>query len=151
MRALILSAIVVFGLIAGAGAQPFATPRALLEDAYSSYATDRFPEDPLHYYSSALRQLWAAADEKAADKELGAIDFDPFINAQDYELTNLEIGDPQPVAAGRVIVPVRFSNMGEPQTMEFTLVEESGSWLVDDIASTTPEWEFRLTDLLQAK
>ncbi len=143
---LALATVLAFG--ATAFAQPFTSPKALLEDAYKSYATDEFPDDLMVYYSSALKALWATADAKVADDEVGAVDFDPFINAQDYEITGLAIGDPVTAADGSVTVTVTFVNMGEAQTMEFTLVQEGAGWLVDDVAALTPGYEFRLSELL---
>ena len=151
MRAIVLALLGMLALATGSLAQPFASPQALLEDAYSSYSTNDFPDDPLAYYSSRLKGLWANAEGKLSEDEVGAIDFDPFINAQDYELTDLAIGAPERQADGRVNVPVSFANMGGRQSMGFTVVEEKGGWLVDDIAATTPGWEFQVSELLQAE
>lgn len=149
MRAVLLALI---GLLFAplAVAQPYATPKALLEAAYSPYFTEEFPDDPHALYSSRLKALWASADRESED-EVGAVNFDPFINAQDYQIENLVIGEEIALGDGRMTVPVGFLNMGEPQALDFTLVREGGGWLVDDIAATTPGYEFQLSELLSAQ
>jgi len=128
-------------------AQTNDTPRGLLEAIYQSYSTDIFPDDDLAIYSNRLKALFAADRERTPEGEIGAIDFDPFVNAQDYDLTNLVIGEPT-VTDGQASAQVRFVNLGEKNTLVITMVRESDGWKVDDVQSTEGEVQWKLSELL---
>ena len=78
----------------------FDTPKALLDYAYAPYATGNFKDDTSLLYSSELNAQFAAAEAGASEDSPGPIDFDVFVNAQDYQLTDLVIGDPLDEGAG---------------------------------------------------
>lgn len=125
----------------------FDTPRALLDYAYAPYATGDFKDDNDILYSRALNALFAAAEAATKEDEVGPVDFDVFVNAQDFELTDLQIGEPSPEGQG-VSVPVSFRNFGDAQSLRFHLIREGEGWKIDDIESLTPGQEWRLTTLL---
>ena len=78
----------------------FDTPKALLQYAYQPYSTGDFKDDNDVLYTKQLNDMFAAADAATPDDEVGPIDFDVFVNGQDYQLTDLTIGDPVPDGAG---------------------------------------------------
>jgi hypothetical protein len=125
----------------------FDDPVALLEYAYAPYGTGEFPEDPYELYSTNLKALIAADAARTPEGEVGALDFDPFLGAQDYELADLTIGSAA-IAGDTATVEVDFTNMGLDQTMLFSLVKEADGWKIDDIESTTPNNEFVLSEVL---
>jgi hypothetical protein len=133
--------------VPAAGSQIFDTPRALLEYAYAPYATGNFEDDSDVLYTRALKDLFAAAEANTGEDEVGPVDFDVFVNAQDFELSELAIGEPTPEGQG-VTVPVTFKNFGDPQSLRFHLVQEGPGWKIDDIECLTPGSEWRLTSLL---
>lgn|GEM_PF-413083 len=130
-----------------AAGQVFDTPMALLQYAYAPYSTGNFVDDNDVLYTKALNAMFAAADAATPDDEVGPVDFDVFVNGQDYQLTDLVIGDPVPEGDG-VKVPVSLKNFGDPQSLLFHLVKEGGGWKISDIESLTPSDAWKLTALL---
>jgi hypothetical protein len=143
----------LFGLLAPAfAAAPtttFDTPLALLTYAYQPYTTGQFKDDNVILYSRGLNALFAAAEANTPEDDVGPVDFDVFVNGQDYQLTELKIGDPAPEGAG-VSVPVTLKNFDDPQSLVFHLIREGGSWRINDIESLTPGSTWKLSDLLTA-
>lgn len=136
-------------LVAPAFAAPpvFDTPKAVLDYAYAPYATGKFVDDNDVLYSKALNAMFAAAEAATPDDEVGPVDFDVFVNGQDYQLTDLTIGEPSPEGAG-VTVQVSLKNFDAPQTLVFHMIKEGGGWKISDIESLTPGDSWRLTTLL---
>ena len=63
--------------------------------------------------------------------------------------TALDIG-PAEITGTTAEVPVHFSNMDAPMSMVVTLVDEAGSWKVDDVTNQDPEWNYSLRAILEA-
>lgn len=130
-----------------AAGQVFDTPKALLDYAYAPYATGSFSDDNDVLYTKALNDQFKAADAATPEDEVGPVDFDVFVNGQDYQLTDLKIGDPVPEGEG-VKVAVTLKNFDEPQSLLFHLLKEGGGWKINDIKSLTPDNTWRLSQLL---
>lgn len=143
-------AFLAFALIATPSlAQDFSDPRAVIEALYAGYgpAYDYSPDQsPL--FSERLKGLYQA-DAREANGEIGRIDFDPFINGQDYQLSNLEIDEPY-LAGGKAVVRVSFENMGTPNEVGVLLVREGIFWKIDDVWNGGEEYSYDLLDILQA-
>lgn len=146
MRLLALIASFFVGLTSLVAAQTFDTPKALLEAFYQPYFTDDFYEDETPYRSAALNALYANDASGTPDGEMGALSFDPYIDGQDFELADLKIGDPA-ISGDRAEVNVSFTNFGDPVSLTYDLVKENGGWRIDDVASTTPGAEYRLSEI----
>lgn len=128
----------------------FADPVKLLEAIYDQYAPSReFPDDDLitAQQSQRLNALYDA-DAREAGDEIGRIDFDPYVNGQDYEIKRLKIDKPL-YAGGKAIVHVTFENFGDAQDLGIALVKEGEAWKVDNIWAGG-EYPFDLLDILQA-
>ena len=127
----------------------YSDPKVLVEALYAGYQPpNEFPPDMSVLQSKRLNELFAA-DSKEADGEIGRIDFDPFINGQDYEVTKVEISEPS-YAAGKALVRVNVVNFGKPDEFGLLLVKEAGGWKVDDVWNDDPEYSYDLLDILQA-
>jgi hypothetical protein len=148
MRTVLLSAMLwLAAVLAAPAAGPvFEDARKLVEYAYAPYLEGGIPEDITELFSPTLMQLW---DQAAARAEEGPVlGFDPYINAQDFELSDLVIADPA-ISGDQAEVAVSFSNFGEPQELHFFLVRRAEGWKIDDIEATgEPAW--RLSELLAA-
>ena len=131
-----------------AAAPVFEDARDLIEYAYAPYQSGEFPEDPTELYSPTLKLLWVQMAERSEAAEMPIIDFDPFINAQDYEISDLVIADPV-IEGDAAMVAVSFSNFGEAQELHFMLVDGAEGWKIDDIEATG-EFGWRLSELLAA-
>ena len=147
MRLAALTAGLFLGLTGLASAQTFDTPQALLEAFYAPYFSGEFTEDESPFFSDELEALYAADAEATPEGEIGALDFDPFVDGQDFELTDFEIGAPG-IAGDYASADVTFNNMGRPTTLAYEFVLENGSWQIDDVVSTSPENPYRLSEIL---
>lgn len=151
MRALMAILCLVTGLLAAPtqAAPVFEDAKGLVEYAYVPYESGQFPVDVTELFSPTLKQLWdaMAARSEAANEPI--IDFDPYINAQDYELSELIVADPV-VDGDRALVAVSFRNFGEAQEMRFTLVRRAEGWKIDDIEAVGGAYPWRLSELLAA-
>ena len=146
MRPLTAIAAGLFLTLTGlASAQPYETPQALLEAFYEPYFTGSFPENESQFRSQALQALYDNDVELAGEGEMGAISFDPYIDGQDYDITELAIGAPA-MAGDAAAVDVTFRNFGESRALRYDLVLEDG-WRIDDVASTSPDNEYRLSEI----
>ncbi len=148
MRLAALASALVLAFDAPVLAQPYETPEDLLEAFYEPYFTDEFFEDESQFRSRALQALYDRDAEITPDGEMGAISFDPYIDGQDYEITEFEIGTPQ-VDGDAAIVEVSFLNMGEPRLLTYELVLEDGGWKIDDVISANPENQYRLSEIFE--
>lgn len=141
-------------LILAASALPawaYDTPKELLEALYAPYSKgidfDWGDWDPAEFRSEGLNALFAKDDEETPDDMVGRIDFDPYINAQDYDLHDLAIGEAK-VDGDTATADVMFVNFDLKQHMTFTLVKEADGWKVDDVESHDPNYPYSLRALL---
>jgi hypothetical protein len=151
MRALSIIICLLAALLpAGVLAQPvFDDPAGLIAYAYAPYESDEFPEDITELFSPTLKQLWDKSAERSEEMEMPIIDFDPFTNAQDYQISDLIVADPI-VSGDEASVVVSFLNFSEPQELRFTLVRRAEGWKIDDIESLAGAFTWRLSELLAA-
>ena len=98
--------------------------------------------------SKRLNDLFEA-DAQEANGDIGRIDFDPFINAQDYDVSKVEVSEPS-YAAGKALVRVNVVNFGEPDEFGILLVKEAGGWKIDDVWNEGADYSYDLLDILQA-
>jgi uncharacterized protein DUF3828 len=128
----------------GAKALPPPPPsptETFVEGLYKPYldntAGDPVQPDGQAIYSKRLQALIDKDLAETPDGEVGRLDFDPFVDGQDWELGGLKVkeiyrsGDDARVRAD-------FANFGEPRSILFNLVREDGAWRVDEIASMLP-------------
>jgi hypothetical protein len=83
------------------------------------------------YFEPSLAAL-IINDRKAAQGEVGALDGDPFIDAQDWEIKNLKVVVVDN-APGKATATVTFTNFNEAKTIRLSLVKIGGAWKVSDI------------------
>jgi hypothetical protein len=69
------------------------------------------------------------------------LDFDPLIDAQDYQLTNLNVTTDAVVANSHATVRANFTNAGAPSEVVYDLIWENGGWRVDNVR--TSRWDLR--------
>jgi hypothetical protein len=143
MRAAIVA--IAMTLAIPAMAQVFETPEALIEAFYQPYFGGEFHEDDAPFRSVALNALYDQDAQLTPDGEMGAISFDPYIDGQDFDITAFEIGAVE-VAGESATAEVSFENFGEPRTLVYELVYEDG-WKIDDVVSTTPNNQYRLSEI----
>lgn len=76
-------------------------------------------------------------DRRAAArrKEVGTLDFDPFVDAQDWEITafDIAVSDAGP---GKASATVKFANLDSHSTVVLDLVMIKGAWRISNITWT---------------
>jgi len=149
MRLTTLVALIFASFSIVAQAQTFETPKALLEAFYAPYFTGEFGEDDRAFLSRSLNEIYNADMEATPEGEMGALSFDPFVNGQDYELSDLEVGEPA-IEGDRAEVEVRFDNFGRGTVLSYELVREDGGWRIDDVVSERIDSRYRLTEIFAA-
>lgn len=146
MRLVPLAASLFLALTSLAAAQAYDTPKALLEAFYEPYFTGEFYEDETPFRSAALQALYDADAASTPAGEMGALSFDPYIDGQDFDLTDLTFSEPQ-IDGDTAIVDVNFNNFDQAQHLVYDLVFENGGWRIDDVVSTNPENQYRLSEI----
>ena len=144
MRIVVLALLAVVLSAASPPAGVDGDPVALLTAIYKTY-TDIGPgEDGMPglpgVYSKRLQALIDKDEKETPEGDVGRIDWDLFVDGQDWQLTELKIV-PALKEATRAEVRATFNNFGEPRDILYTLVLENGHWRIDDIQETLkPRW-----------
>ena len=106
-------------------------------DTYKGKDAKGVPQDN----ARALRRLYEPSlaallieDQKIAAKrnEVGLLDFDPFVDAQDFEIKNFDIAVSDD-APGKATATVKFVNFDKPKVIVLALVKLSDGWRIHDI------------------
>jgi hypothetical protein len=152
-----LGALALLAALAGASAANAAppaplTPQAIIVAQYRMYvATEHLPgayTPPTSLYTPRLRALMAKSTRDAHGEEGCGEDFGWWVNAQDYEITDVHVnGEP---TGARATVTATFVNLHTPQTLRFSFQQIGGRWLIDDIASVQGD-RWLLSKLLQCQ
>ena len=118
-----------------------ASPTAFITAIYNSYKGKDAKGTPLdnertirRYFEPKLAAAMAKDQKTSARRnEVGKLDFDPFLDAQDWEVDTFDIAVGNP-AAGKAQATVKFDNMGEAMTVTLDLVQANNAWRIYDIA-----------------
>ena len=70
--------------------------------------------------------------EAAKRREVGALDGDPFIDAQDWEIKDFDIAVAD-IAPGKATATVKFTNFKDARTVVLDLVKLKDGWRISDI------------------
>jgi len=148
---IILAFLLGLALAGTAFAKPIdSDPVTLITAIYKTYETDKAGLP--HVYSKRLQALIDKDDKETPEGMVGRIDWDVFIDGQDWKLTDLKI-TPVSQTATQAKVRATFKNFDRPSDMLFDLVLEDGRWRIDDITKTLkPRWTMSkiLTDASDA-
>ena len=128
------------------------TPKDLLEALYSPYSQgdsfDWSKWDEAKFRSKELNELFDK-DAKESGGDVGRLDFDPYIDGQDYQITDLKFGNAQ-VTGDTAKVEVTFKNFDLAEDLTFTLVKEADGWKVDDVSSANKDFPYSLKAIMEA-
>jgi hypothetical protein len=117
-----------------------ASATAFITAIYDSYKGKDAKGTPLdsertirRYFEPKLASLMAS-DQKAAARrnEVGALDFDPFLDAQEWDITTFDIVVSD-AAAGKAQATVKFVNLGQSMTVVLDLVQVRNAWRIHEI------------------
>jgi hypothetical protein len=113
-------------------------PRAFVLQRLQSYRTDtsHVPPDPTWAYSPRLAALSATYDrwQRRHHDEVGSIDFDWWINAQDWELSGISATEAETGPNARTVT-ARWHNSDRADSSRFLFVRIGGRWYLDDVVN----------------
>ena len=126
--------VLAFALV-GASPAPRADgdPVSLIAAVYASY--EKGEPELSDLYSRRLQNLIDKDEKETPEGMVGRIDWDVFVDGQDWKLTELKIV-PVSREATRAEVRATFKNFGEPRDILISLVLEDGHWRIDEIQET---------------
>ncbi len=106
-------------------------------DAYKGKDAKGIPLDNgrviRRYFEPQLAALMAKDQAAAARRgEVGLLDYDPFLDAQDWDTSTFDIGVVD-AGGGKARATVKFVNQGEAMTVLLDLIQIKGDWRVFDI------------------
>lgn len=91
------------------------------------------------YLSKSLIALWAKADERTPDGDVGAIDFDPITNSQAPSVKAFVV-HPEKLDSGTATIAVKLTRGYEAPkanpadaVVRYDFVRDGGHWKIDDI------------------
>jgi hypothetical protein len=131
-------------------------PRAFVEQRYQAYM--RGPEAPVDWptfaYSGRLKGLFDAYDHWSHQHEdvVGALDFDWWINAQDWELHDVTVTEADRGPDAKTVT-ARFRNTDRREEIRFLFVRQNGRWYLDDAVQGSGHGDdgWTLSDLLRSR
>ena len=124
-----------------------ATTIAAIYRIYQTTPQDKAP-DIGKVYSPRLQALIEADARATPEGEVGKIDWDVFVDGQEWQLANLKITSVS-VEGDSAEVSASFDNLGEPREILFDMVREGGRWLVDDVQSVRPGGRWTMSKILK--
>lgn len=119
-------------------------PAATIRPLYNPYLTEGATFPAFREQAPWSAALWAQLEAMMARSEAAGepiLDFDPLIDAQDYQLNNLSVTTDAVSEGSHAVVRSRFSNAGRDTEVVFDLVWEQNGWRVDNIR--TAAWDLR--------
>jgi hypothetical protein len=131
--------LVVGGLVtalSGTEAVAQATAQAFVDNLYRPYLKAGFPgqpyDDAARFFVPALAQAMDRDNREAKRRnEVPTLNGDPFVDAQDWEISKLSI---DVTASGDVATArVSFQNFGEAKHVLLELVKTPAGWRIADI------------------
>lgn len=122
-------------------------PEAFVKEVYGKLAAGgdyRVPDD---VYTPRLRALWAGMlKDQAASDEVGPIDFEPWTNAQDWQLSDVKVTSREVYRRPDLkVVTAAFKNGDRAETIRFYFEKAADGWRLDDMRSAGKEaWTLSL-------
>lgn len=128
--------------------------KAFLDGIYAAY----FGEEStgIWYTTEEEARAWftpetaalIGADMKESEEEgsVGRLDFDPFINGQDWLVESADV-QVQETGPDTAIGEARFNNYDRANVVRYALVKTADGWRIDDIRWN--DYEFSLREILQ--
>ena len=130
-------------LVAAPALAADASARAFVTEIYDTYKGKDSKGAPLatdgdirRYFEPTLAALMIKDQNAAAKRgDVGALDGDPFIDAQDWEIDafDVAIADGAP---NKAQATVKFVNLGSPRTIVLDLLKIKAGWRISDITWT---------------
>lgn len=125
------------GALTGPALGQQASPQAFLEAIYKPYLVKDYPGQPYgeanRFFVPALAHAMAADNAAAARRgEVPLLGGDPFVDAQDWEITKLAIAV-APKGTTAATATVTFANLGKATRLSIELEQTPAGWRIADI------------------
>lgn len=120
----------------------FASPQDLLDELYGHYAgqpagsgVDLGDQAVVARYFTPdmAAKIEADAKQAAANNDVPALDGDPFVASQDWQVTDLAIAIAKSGEPDKTLAVVTFKNYGEPTELKLSLARTDAGWQIADI------------------
>ena len=135
----------ILALSSTASAQGFEDPVAFVRERFANYQRGEAPQSwPDRPYSPRLARLFELLAQEEGGEE--RIEFDWWVNGQDFELDAVEVVLEQDRGDRRTVL-ARWRNFGQADASRFLFVRRDGRWYLDEVISTTSDW--RLSRVLR--
>lgn len=132
-------------------AQGVENPRAFVAATYAAYRRSNSATPDVDYaYSPRLAVLFRDYAAAQTPDEVGAIDFDWWVNGQDWEISEPALAETNE-GVDRRLITARFTNMGTAETIRFGFVRENGRWYLDDVLGGSGDEGWTLSTLLRER
>jgi hypothetical protein len=127
---------------AAAGESGFQSPQDLLNDVYGRYANQPAgsgidlagPGAVARYFAPELAAKIEADSARAkANNDIPALDGDPFVDSQDWKITDLAIAVAKSAEPDRTNAIVKFRNYAKPVELKLALLKNAAGWKIADI------------------
>lgn len=116
-------------------AQPAPEPQ---DETAVAYITVRYADKPepgaKARYSPRIEKLWAACTKKEKQTGDPCMDFDIWVNAQDWEIKNLKV-EQTSGSKESALVKASFDNAGTKTVINYDLFKDKMGWVVDEIST----------------
>jgi len=121
------------------------TPETTVKELYKIHDQDLKGNNDRILSGKSRKMLDKFFDQPLADviwKDLtterdgvGVLDFDPFYNAQDFDIKNFSVAKAK-INGSKATVVVKFTNSGRKDTLKYQLVRQNTGWKISDIEYT---------------
>lgn len=119
--------------------EPNASPQDLMRELYRVHQDGEGPllTPTAHaqrqiYFTKALADALDAELNRPNSDEVGNLDFDPFYNAQDFEIKDLDFAVAK-VSGNATTAIARFKNFDQTVEIVYRLLQDADGWRIDDI------------------
>lgn len=119
-------------------------PAAVVRQSYEPYLTQGAQVPGLQEaapWSDRMAADIAAMYARTQQGDAPVLDFDPIIDAQDYQLSDVTTATESLAEASHAVVRASFTNMGARHEVVYDLVWEGDRWKVDNVR--TAAWDMR--------
>lgn len=149
MNRVIVALAALFGFVALAATR-VDEPKSFVTQVYQRFIAAQSSgasyTPPSDIYSARLGALFRK-DKQRARGEVGCLDFDFWVNAQDWEISDVSVTSSDEGPQRKTVI-AKFLNIGKPQEIHFDFRRNGGRWQLDDVHSVLdPRWT--LSEILQ--
>lgn len=126
------------------GARAVTDPASVIRPLYDRYMTPNaeFPDlRDQAPWSDGLSALLEAMRQRSAQINEPILDFDPLIDAQDHQLSDLNVANEAISEASHAVVRASFTNATTRTEIVYDLIWEGDRWKVDNIRGDG--WDLR--------